>query len=148
MICSWLYILNFKASCQILSLFSIVCSIRVIGESDIMQEFLSESDEVGEYPLQWLFPSWLLVGKIEIIDSGLNCRKFSKWLIFQLPFFTCSAYASGPSARSTFSLTPSLMLRSLICYSTKNFCSQYHLVSTLLLSHSLIFYTYSQVITL
>lgn len=24
-----------------------VCSIRVIGESDIMQEFLSESDEVG-----------------------------------------------------------------------------------------------------
>ncbi|XP_057244872.1 sorting nexin-27-like [Malurus melanocephalus] len=25
-----------------------VCSIRVIGESDIMQEFLSESDEVGD----------------------------------------------------------------------------------------------------
>lgn len=25
---------------------SAVCSVRVIGESDIMQEFLSESDEV------------------------------------------------------------------------------------------------------
>lgn len=25
---------------------SLVCSVRVIGESDIMQEFLSESDEV------------------------------------------------------------------------------------------------------
>ena len=28
------------------SLLSAVCSVRVIGESDIMQEFLSESDEV------------------------------------------------------------------------------------------------------
>lgn len=30
-----------------------VCSIRVIGESDIMQEFLSESDEVGTRARRW-----------------------------------------------------------------------------------------------
>lgn len=62
------YIFLILYSCQILFLlFSIVCSIRNIGESDIMQEFLStESDEVGEYPLQWLFPL-AACGKIEII---------------------------------------------------------------------------------
>lgn len=32
---------------SILCIFSTVCSVRVIGESDIMQEFLSESDEVN-----------------------------------------------------------------------------------------------------
>lgn len=29
----------------------VVCSVRVIGESDIMQEFLSESDEVNLFPV-------------------------------------------------------------------------------------------------
>lgn len=49
-------------------LFSAVCSVRVIGESDIMQEFLSDSDEVSTselapscpylpvLPLESLFP--------------------------------------------------------------------------------------------
>lgn len=50
-----------KYSCSpfcslILSLFT-VCSVRVIGESDIMQEFLSESDEVSQmnHDIQYAF---------------------------------------------------------------------------------------------
>lgn len=35
-------------------LFFTVCSVRVIGESDIMQEFLSESDEVSRIKTLYL----------------------------------------------------------------------------------------------
>ncbi len=38
----YIYILSFSLSVDMS-----VCSVRVIGESDIMQEFLSESNEVG-----------------------------------------------------------------------------------------------------
>lgn len=38
--------LTVKAPARVSALFSAVCSVRVIGESDIMQEFLSDSDEV------------------------------------------------------------------------------------------------------
>lgn len=38
--------LTVKAPAHVRALFSAVCSVRVIGESDIMQEFLSDSDEV------------------------------------------------------------------------------------------------------
>lgn len=34
---------------------SAVCSVRVIGESDIMQEFLSESDEVEKIKINMFF---------------------------------------------------------------------------------------------
>lgn len=34
---------------------SAVCSVRVIGESDIMQEFLSESDEVEKIKINMSF---------------------------------------------------------------------------------------------
>lgn len=42
----FVYLINFDLRSFSLSCFSLVCSVRVIGESDIMQEFLSESDEV------------------------------------------------------------------------------------------------------
>ena len=43
----------------------VVCSVRVIGESDIMQEFLSESDEVcitfvHVAVASWFFYSWVM----------------------------------------------------------------------------------------
>lgn len=75
-----------------------VCSIRVIGESDIMQEFLSESDEVGdviprnsmekipsmEWP-RWENSSCPTVPKATLIPVP-RCHIHGIWGQFQ-PFF-------------------------------------------------------------
>lgn len=40
--------LSLRIKCSLILFLSSVCSVRVIGESDVMQEFLSESDEVSQ----------------------------------------------------------------------------------------------------
>lgn len=88
---------------MVLPLFSTVCSIRVIGESDIMQEFLSESDEVGERPFPDPVLLSLLCGKINI-DSvcGMNYSQLCRVSGF-LHFLSMGIYPLTPRARFTFS---------------------------------------------
>lgn len=57
---------------RLLSVFCIispVCSVRVIGESDIIQEFLSESDEVC---ISFIFALILTRLKFNVLNFYLN----------------------------------------------------------------------------
>lgn len=71
----------FRVICFSLIFFSPVCSVRVIGESDIMQEFLSESDEVCIIFTSIIF-KWSVVYLLSILED-----LFSLFYFTSFPFF-------------------------------------------------------------